>query len=245
MNETTVPSARTRMRRRPYAKYDAETVNAILDAGVLAHIGYIVDGAPYVTPTMYWREADRIYWHGAGVSRIFRDGVRPLQVCLAVSHVDGFVLARCAFRHTLHYRSVMAFGEAELVADATEKRRLLDLLIDRLYPGRSRELREISAEEFAATYVMAMTIEDATAKVSSPQTRQTPGPIELEADYAHTVWAGMIPIRTIMGQVQADQRLLVDPTPPPNIALYGEGARLDDVLRQTAALQQSIEAADA
>lgn len=187
-----------------------------------------------MTSTLYWREADRLFWHGAGVGRLLRTG-GPLPVCLTVSHIDGLVLARCGFRHTMLYRSVMAFGEAELVTDTREKHRALDRLIDRLYPDRSRELREISAEEFSATYLMAMTIDEATAKVASPETRRTPGPIELEADYAHAVWAGVIPIRTVTGPIEPDARLLVDETPPPNVALYAEGAKLDEVLRKIAA----------
>jgi uncharacterized protein len=237
MTETVTSKARTRIRRQAYAKYDTATVNAILDAGLLAHVGYVVDGAPYVTPTLYWREGDRLYWHGAAASRLFRDATMPLQVCIAVSHVDGLVLARCGFRHTLLYRSVMAFGHAEELGDAEIKRRVLERFIDRLYAGRSRELRQISVEELAATSVMAMTIEEATAKVSSPQARGGIGVIEKESDYGTAVWAGVIPIHSVTGRAQADARLLVDATPPPNVAAYAEGARLDDVLRHMALRQ--------
>jgi len=234
MTETSTPSPRTRIRRRAYAKYDAATFHAILDAGLLAHVGYVIDGAPYVTPTAYWREGDRLYWHGAAASRLFRDGKTPLAVCVTISHLDGLVLARCSFRHTLLYRSVMAFGHAEEVTDAAEKRRVLDRLIDRLYPGRSRQLRPISAEELTATSVMTMTIEEATAKVSSPEARGGVGVIDTEADHANAVWAGVIPIHTVAGQIRPDARLLVDPAPPPNLAPYADGARFDDVLRQMA-----------
>jgi uncharacterized protein len=239
MSETMTASPRTRIRRRAYAKYDASTINAVLDAGLLAHIGYVVDAAPYVTPTLYWREADRIYWHGAGASRLFRDGARPLPVCLAVSHIDGLVLSRCGFTHTLLYRSVMAFGYAEHVTDAAKKRRALDRLIERLYPGRAAQLRPISAEELAATSVMTMMIEEATAKISSPEARGGSGVIDKEADYANAVWAGVIPIHMVTGQARADGRLLVEPTPPTNLAAYAEGARLDEVLRQFALRQAS------
>jgi nitroimidazol reductase NimA-like FMN-containing flavoprotein (pyridoxamine 5'-phosphate oxidase superfamily) len=228
-------SARTRIRRQPYSHYDRETVNAILDSGLLAHIGYVVDGAPYVTPTAYWRGADRLYWHGAAASRLFREGTTRLPVCVAMSRIDGLVLARCGFKHSLLYRSVLAFGHAEQVTDATEKRRVLDRFIDRLYAGRSRELRKISAEELAATSVMAMTIEEATAKIASPQARGVGiGVVDKEADYDHAVWAGVIPIHSVTGAIHADARLLVDPAPPPNIAAYAEGTRVDEALCEMA-----------
>jgi len=231
--------ARTQIRRQAYAQYHRATVDAILDAGLLAHVGYVVDGAPYVTPTAYWREGDRLYWHGAAASRLFRDAAAPLPVCVAVSHIDGLVLARCGFKHTLLYRSVMAFGQAARITDAEEKRRVLDRFIDRLFAGRSLELRAISAEELAATSVMAMAIEEATAKISSPQARGGGiGVIDKEADYDAAVWAGVIPIASVTGAIAADTRLKVDPAPPPNVAAYAEGARFDAVLRQMAARQE-------
>jgi uncharacterized protein len=231
--------ARTHIRRQAYANYDRATVDAILDSGLLAHIGYVVDGAPYVTPTAYWREDERLYWHGAAASRLFRDTAAPLAVSLTVSHVDGLVLARCSFKHSLLYRSVMAFGHAEQITDAAEKRRVLDRFIDRLYAGRSRELRAISDEELAATSVMTMTIEEATAKISSPPARGGGvGVIDKEADYAAAVWAGVIPIESVTGAIAADLRLNVDPAPPPNVAAYAQGARFDAVLRQMAARQE-------
>jgi uncharacterized protein len=242
MNEIFKPraDARTHIRRQAYANYDRATVNAILDSGLLAHVGYIVDGAPYVTPTAYWREDDRLYWHGAAASRLFRTAPAQLPVCIAVSHVDGLVLARCGFRHTLLYRSVMAFGHAEQIGDAAEKRRALERFIDRLYPGRAREVREISAEELGGTSVMVMTIEEATAKVSSPQARGGGvGVVDKEADYGHPVWAGIVPVRGVVGAVEADARLLVDPAPPPNVAAYAEGATFDGVLRAMALQQES------
>ena len=232
-------SARTHIRRQAYANYDRSTVDAILDSGLIAHVGYVVDGAPYVTPTAYWREDERLYWHGAAASRLFRDTAAPLSVCLSVSHVDGLVLARCSFKHTLLYRSVMAFGHAERITDATEKRRVLDRFVDRLYPGRSRELRAISEEELAATSVMTMAIEEATAKISSPQARGGGvGVIDKEADYEAAVWAGAIVVHSVVGATKADARLNVDPAPPPNVAAYAEGARFDEVLRQLAVQQE-------
>jgi uncharacterized protein len=239
MNETFAPSLRTRIRRKAYAHYDEATVFKILDAGVLAHIGYVVDGAPYVTPTAYWRENDRLYWHGSAASRLLHAQQQPLPVCLTVSHIDGFVLARCAFAHAMLYRSVMAFGQAEFVTDIDAKRHVLERFVERLYPQRSRDLRPTSPEELAATSVMVMTIEAATAKVSSPEARGGGvGVIEKrESDYDTAVWAGVIPVRIVTGEAHADDRLRVDPALPPDLALYAEGARLDDALAHFA-LQQ-------
>lgn len=230
MSDLQPPSSRTRIRRRMYASYDVASVNAILDAGLLANIGYVIDGAPYVTPTIYLREADQLYWHGAAASRLFRDGRSKLPVCVTVSQVDGLVLARSGFSHSLLYRSVMAFGHAEPVAGAAEKRRVLDLFIDRLYPRRSSELRPISDQEMAATSIMTMRIEEASAKIASPAARGGIGVIDKEADYAAAIWAGVIPIRTVTGEPRPDARLNVDPAPPANLALYREGSRLDEIL---------------
>jgi uncharacterized protein len=228
------PSARTRIRRSAYARYDAATVFAILDAGLLAHIGYVVDGAPYVTPTLYWREGDRLYWHGSAAGRLFREHAQPVAVCLVVSHVDGLVLARSSFRHSLFYRSVVVFGHAAMITGAAAKRRALDRFIDRLYPGRSRMLRSISEEELAATSVMSMTIEEASAKMAAPETRGGKDVLDKEQDYEAAVWAGVIPVRTTIGRTRPDERLKVDPTPPANLVAYAEGAAFDAVLQQLA-----------
>jgi len=165
MTTTVPPSERTRIRRPGYAAYDAATVFAILDAGLVCHIAYVVDGAPYVTPTLYWRDGTRLYWHGSSAGRLFRAAAGPFPVALAVSHVDALVLARSAIRHTMLFRSVVAFGDAALVTDEGEKRRALRRLIDRLYPGRWPQLRPMRSEELEATAVMAMTIAEASAKV--------------------------------------------------------------------------------
>src|SRR5947208_8062841 len=142
------PSARSRIRRHPErAHYDRETVFAILDAALLCHVGYVIDSRPYVTPTLFWRDGERLYWHGSSASRMLRSQRVGIPVCLTVSHVDGLVLARSAFRHSLNYRAVMAFGTAREVEDEREKEAGLNGFIERLYPGRKALLRPIAAEE--------------------------------------------------------------------------------------------------
>jgi len=194
---------------------------------VIGHVGYAIDGAPYVTPTVYWREDDRLYWHGAAASRLCRGRSQDLSVCVTVTHLDGLVLARSAFAHTLLYRSVMAFGRATVVEDSVEKRRVLDRLIDRLYPGRAGEVRAPSEPELNATVVMAMAIEEASAKIKAG------GVIDRDDDLDLPIWAGVVPIEQRIGRIVPDPRLVVAPTPPPSLDLYRENAVLDQVLGRT------------
>src|SRR5271170_5406328 len=125
-DSTTLPSFTTTERNRvrrvhERGRYDRETVFAILDAAMMCHIGYNIDGRPYVTPTLFWREGERLYWHGSSASRMLRNHAAGIPVCVTVSHVDALILARCAFRHSLNYRAVMAFGTASIVTDPAEK----------------------------------------------------------------------------------------------------------------------------
>ncbi len=149
------PSARSRVRRHPErAHYDRETVFAILDAALMCHVGYVIDGRPYVTPTLFWRDGERLYWHGSSASRMLRTQRAGIPVCLTVSHIDGLVLARSAFRHSLNYRAVMAFGTAAMVEDEREKEKALNAFIERLYPGRTGLMRAILPQELKATALM-------------------------------------------------------------------------------------------
>src|SRR3984893_18493280 len=159
---------RTRVRRHPErAGYDRAMVYAILDAALLCHIGYVIDGAPYVTPTLFWRDGDRLYWHGSSASRMLRTQREGIPVCLTVSHVDGLILARSAFRHSLNYRAVMAFGTAAIVDDPAEKEAGFNAFIERVYPGRTGHMRPIAPQELKATSLMGMTIDNASAKIRS------------------------------------------------------------------------------
>lgn len=220
-----VPTRRSRVKRHPErGHYDRDTVFAILDAAMMCHIGYVIDGAPYVTPTLFWREGEHLYWHGSSASRMLRQQASGIPVCVTVSHIDGLVLARSAFRHSLNYRAVMAFGIAEIVTDPGDKETGFNAFIERLYPGRTGHMRAIFAQEIKATALMRMQIEEASAKIRAD------GPIDLEGDYEADCWAGVIPISQILGP-PVDDALV-----PPRAAFardaghFAESEKLDAVL---------------
>lgn len=195
------PSDRTRVRRAPKrGHYDRATIEAVLDAGFVCHVGYVIDGSPYVTPTLYWRDGDRVYWHGSSASRMLRQ-VEGAAVCLTVSHIDGMVLARSGFHHSANFRAVMLFGQAEKVTDQAVKSDHLDRFVDGLFPGRVAEIREATAQELKGTTLLSMPIEEASAKI------RTGGPVDDEPDYASPVWAGVIPLRTVAGEPIPDERM--------------------------------------
>jgi nitroimidazol reductase NimA-like FMN-containing flavoprotein (pyridoxamine 5'-phosphate oxidase superfamily) len=199
---------KTRVRRAPKrAVYDRETVHAVLDAGVVCHVGYVIDNQPYVTPTAYWREGERLYWHGSSASRMLRHLRRGVPACLTVTHLDGLVLARSGFHHSINYRSVMAFGNAKLVPHQ-DKLRLLDNFVEHLLPGRNAELRPPTEQELKATTVLTMPLDEVSAKI------RTGPPIDDEEDYAIPCWAGVVPITTAVGAPKADPRLMPGIAPP-------------------------------
>lgn len=181
--------------------YDPETVHAILDAGVLCHVGYLVEGQPYVTPTAYWREGDHVYWHGSSASRMLRTQAGGVDVCFTVSLLDGLVLARSGFHHSMNYRSVMALGRAELIDGSDAKLCALKAFTDRLMPGRWEELRAPTGQELKATTILRLPLHEASAKV------RTGPPVDDEADYALPVWAGVLPLSLVAGSPIADLRL--------------------------------------
>jgi uncharacterized protein len=220
-----VPSPRGRVRRHPErAHYDRGTVFAILDAALLCHIGYVIDGRPYVTPTLFWRDGERLYWHGSSASRMLRAQRAGIPVCVAVSHVDGLVLARSAFRHSLNYRAVMAFGTAVLVEDEVEKAAGLNAFIERLYPRRTGRMRPILPQELKATSLMGMVIEEASAKIRAN------GPLDIESDWMADCWAGVIPVAQHLGIRIPDQLVPPRTDPEPEIGHFAEGAAFDRVL---------------
>jgi nitroimidazol reductase NimA-like FMN-containing flavoprotein (pyridoxamine 5'-phosphate oxidase superfamily) len=200
------PTPRTRVKRlHERGHYDRETVHAILDAGVICHVGYVIDGQPSVTPTSYWRHGDWLYWHGSSASRMLRQLRREVPACVAVTHFDGFVLARSGFHHSINYRSVMAFGRAQLVRDG-DKLPALEDFVERLLPGRWPELLPPTAQEIKATTVLHMPLDEVSAKV------RTGPPKDDEEDYALPIWAGVLPVLTRRGAPQPDPRL--DPGMP-------------------------------
>lgn len=196
------PTARSRVKRlHQRGHYDRETVHAVLDAGFLCHVGYTIDGQPYVTPTTYWREGDELYWHGSSASRMLRTVKGGIPVCLTVSLLDGLVLARSGMHSSMNYRAVMAFGKAAPVTDAAAKARALEAFVERVTPGRWADLRPVTAQELKATTVVSMTIEEASAKI------RTGGPNDDEEDYALDIWAGVVPLRIRAETPIPDERL--------------------------------------
>jgi uncharacterized protein len=219
------PTPRSRVRRHPErAHYDRDTVFAILDSALMCHIGYVIDGRPYVTPTLFWREGERLYWHGSSASRMLRTQRNGIPVCITVSHVDGLVLARCAFRHSLNYRAVMAFGTAAIVEDEREKETGFNAFIERIYPGRTSLMRPIAAQELKATTLMGMTIEEASAKIRAE------GPLDLEADHEADCWAGVVPVSQQLGAPIPDARVLPRGDREREIGHFAEGAAFDQIL---------------
>jgi len=181
---------RSRLVRNPSrANYDRNVVNQIIDATPLCHVSYIIDGRPYVTPTLQWREGDTIYWHGSSASRFLRQIVGK-EVCIAVTHFDGYVLARSALHHSINYRSVMLFGEATKIEEK-DKNSLLDNFVEALIPGRLEKLRQMTDQEAKATTVFSMPIDEGSAKVRTGQ------PVDDVEDYSLPIWAGVIPISQI------------------------------------------------
>jgi nitroimidazol reductase NimA-like FMN-containing flavoprotein (pyridoxamine 5'-phosphate oxidase superfamily) len=203
------PSARTRVRRMPArGHYDAPTVHAILDAGLICHVGYVIDGQPYVTPTGYWREGDRVYWHGSSASRMLRQQKEGIPVCFTVTHLDGIVFARSGFHHSMNYRSVMALGTAETVEGDPAKLAALEAFSERIAPGRWQEIRPPTVQELKGTTILHMDLEEASAKI------RTGAPVDDEPDYALPCWAGVLPIRVAAGTPQPDARLPADIAAP-------------------------------
>jgi nitroimidazol reductase NimA-like FMN-containing flavoprotein (pyridoxamine 5'-phosphate oxidase superfamily) len=211
------PSRRVRVKRlNERGHYDAETVNAILDAMPVAHVGYVFNGQPYVTPTLQWREANRVYWHGSAASRML-ETCEGADVCLTVSIIDGFVMARSGFHHSVNYRSVMVLGRAEKVTDPEEKAARLATFVDALFPGRWDILRPATAKEMTATTVLSMPLNEASAKLRSGP------PGDDEEDYALPIWAGVIPIAMQVLPPVADPRNLAGLEPPAHVTGYKIG----------------------
>ncbi len=214
---------RNRVRRMgKRAHYDRETIHPILDTAMLCHIAYVVDGQPFCTPTGFWREDDTLYWHGSSASRMLRAQADGVPVCLTVTHMDGLVMARSGFNHSVNYRSVMAFGTARRIEDEATKLRAMDAFVDRYFPGRAASLRPPTTQEVKATAILAMEIEQASAKIRAT----SPG--DDEADFTWPVWAGVIPLRTVVGAAEDCPRLPVGLVPSTDLAPYAPGRVVDD-----------------
>jgi uncharacterized protein len=212
---TTLQTERTTVKRLPKrGVYDRETVNAILDESLLCHVGFVVEGQPVVIPTIHTRVGDTVYFHGSAASRMLRTLRGGVEACVTVTILDGLVLARSTFHHSMNYRSAVIFGTATEVTDREEKLRALDALVEHVVRGRSVEARGPNEIELKATLVLALPITEASAKV------RTGGPVDDEEDYAMPIWAGVLPLTLTPGAPIADTRLVGEPPVPEYVKKY-------------------------
>ena len=194
---------RTKLKRLPKrGHFDRETVYGILDEGFICHIGFVVDAHPVVIPTGYARVDDKLYIHGSQASRMLRTLAGGLDACVTVTLLDGLVLARSAFHHSMNYRSVVIFGRATLIEDREEKIAALVALSEHIVRGRWADVREPNEEELIKTTVLELPLVEASAKI------RTGPPLDDEEDYALPVWAGVIPLRLEAGEPVNDPRLI-------------------------------------
>lgn len=216
----TAPSQRTRVRRAPArAAYERETIHAILDEGLVAHLGFEVGGQPYVIPTLHARAGDTVYIHGSSASRMVRTLTQGVPACLTVTLIDGMVLARSAFHHSMNYRSVVVLGEARAVADPDELLGVLQAFTDKLVPGRWDEVRCPSAKELKGTRALSMSLDEASAKA------RTGPPVDDDEDHEIDVWAGVIPLGLTAQAPLADPRLRAGIEPSQAVTGWTPGAR--------------------
>ncbi len=202
--EKLTQTARTTLKRLPQrGAFDRESINQILDEGFICHVGFAVDGQPYVIPTGYARAGDRLFIHGSQASRMLRTLGQGIDVCLTVTLIDGLVLARSAFHHSMNYRSVVVFGRATVVDEREEKLSALRALSDHMIPGRWDDVRKPSERELQLTTVLSLPLDEASAKV-----RTLP------------VWAGVIPLRMVANAPHPDPRLPENREPPEYVVRY-------------------------
>jgi hypothetical protein len=212
---TFTPTERTQVRRLPKrGAYDRETVFKILDEAFVCHVGFVVDGQPYVIPTNFGRAGDTLYLHGSAASRMLRTLSEGIPVCVTVTLVDGLVLARSAFHHSANYRSVVVLGTARLVSDPAEKMEALRLFTEHIMKGRWDDIRQPTEQELKGTTVLALPLEEVSAKI------RTGGPIDDEEDYALPIWAGVLPLPVTPGTPIPDARLKAGIAVPENVAKY-------------------------
>src|SRR3954452_22782874 len=212
-SSSAAPSDRSRVRRAPRrADYDRATIDAILDEALVAHLGFAVEGQPYVIPTLHARVGDEVYIHGSAASRMVTMLGAGVPACLTVTLIDGLVLARSAFHHSMNYRSVVVLGRARFVEGPQERAAALEAFTERLIPGRWGECRPPSRQELKGTRVLALALDEASAKVRAG------GPVDDEEDYASDAWAGVVPLRAKPGPPQPDPQLRDDIAVSPAVA---------------------------
>lgn len=207
---------RTQLRRLPNrGSHEIATIHEIFDAAFLAHVGFNVNGQPFVVPTLYGRDGEKLYLHGSAASRMLRQLETGVPACVTVSLVDGLVLARSAFHHSMNYRSVMAFGTARKIDDPAAKTHALRTIAEHLMEGRWGDVRGPNERELKATAVLEFMIEEASAKI------RTGPPLDDEEDYDLAVWAGIVPLRLSPGTPVDDSRLKPGVEVPEYVRLYG------------------------
>jgi uncharacterized protein len=208
-------TTRTKLKRLPKrGHFDRDTINSILDEAFICHVGFVVDGQPYVIPTSYGRVKNDLYIHGSSASRMLRTLADGVATCVTVTIVDGLVLARSAFHHSINYRSVVVLGTAVLVTDADEKNRALEAITEHIVPGRWADVRWPNDLELKATSVLRLPINEASAKI------RTGDPVDDEEDHDLNVWAGVIPLSTVAGTPIDDTKLTPGIEPEAYITSY-------------------------
>jgi hypothetical protein len=215
-----IPTERTQVRRLPKRGiYERETVYRILDEGLVCHVGFAADGKPVVIPTAYGRKDDTLYLHGSTASRMLRSLGKSADLCITVTLVDGLVLARSAFHHSMNYRSVVIFGKATVLEDPAAKREALHVLTEHVVPGRWQYVRQPTEKELQATTILAIPLEEVSAKV------RTGPPIDDEEDYALPVWAGVLPLELTPVLPLPDERLPKEIALPEHVRRYRRKGR--------------------
>ncbi|MGF1538131.1 MAG: pyridoxamine 5'-phosphate oxidase family protein [Elainellaceae cyanobacterium] len=210
---------RSKLRTRPQrGHFERSVINQILDEALVVHVGFVIDGQPFVIPMSYGRDGDRLYLHGATTSRMLKSLEQGLDVCVTATLLDGIVLARSLFHHSMNYRSVVLFGHATAVEAEAEKAHALEVLSEHIVPGRCEQARRPTAAEIKATSVLAFPIEEGSAKIRSGE------PVDAAEDYALPVWAGQLPLKLMAGDPIPDSKLPADIAIPENVTHYQRGS---------------------
>jgi uncharacterized protein len=216
-------SERARVRRHPERGiYERAAIEAILDEALHCHVGFACDGQTFVIPTIHARIGDVLYLHGSPASRMLRELGGGVDVCVTVTLVDGVVLARSVYKHSLNYRSAMVLGRARMVEDLAEKRAALEAVVEHVCQGRSRDARPPNAQELAGTTVLALSIDEASAKVRTGQ------PQDFDSDLDLPIWAGVVPLRLAAGEPEAEEHVPTDLAVPAYAAEYQRSSADDE-----------------
>lgn len=220
MSEILTQTKNTKLKRLPKrGHFERETINAILDEAFICHVGFVVDGQPYVIPTGFGRVENDLYIHGSAASRMLRELSKGVDVCVTVTLIDALVIARSAFHHSVNYRSVVVLGKAKLVTDAEEKNTALEAITEHIVPGRWADCRWPNELELKATSVLKLAINEASAKI------RTGDPVDDDEDYSLGFWAGVLPLKLTPGEPQNDAKLTPGIKPPNYITNYKRNGR--------------------